>query len=37
MAAMNLPSARRPSDDWVTVAAYENVKGRPHPAAAVRA
>jgi hypothetical protein len=37
MAAMNLPSARTHSDDWVTVAAYENVKGRPHPAAAVRA
>lgn len=37
MAAMNLPSARRSSDGWVSIAAYENVKGRPHPAAAVRA
>lgn len=24
-------------DDWVTIAAYENVKGAPHPAAAARA
>lgn len=24
-------------DDWVTIAAYENVKGALHPAAAARA
>lgn len=35
MAAMNRSGTG--TDDWVAVAAYENLKGRPHPAAAVRA
>jgi hypothetical protein len=35
MATMN--RAGTGAEDWVTVAAYENLKGRPHPAAAVRA
>lgn len=26
-----------PSPDWITVAAYENLPGRPRPMAAVRA
>lgn len=24
-------------NDWITIAAYENLPGRPHPMAAVRA
>ncbi|CAL9279143.1 hypothetical protein SUDANB25_00133 [Streptomyces sp. SudanB25_2051] len=26
-----------PHTDWITVAAYENLPGRPHPMAATRA